>query len=112
MLRSNVAAGPEQLLLFLFIIFVAAKLLGEGFERLSLPSVLGEIIAGALLGPFAAGWVPANDSIHSIGELGAIFVLFSAGLETSPHELIRTGRRSLMIALAGIVLPFALGFAY
>jgi len=82
------------------------------FERISLPSVLGEIIAGAVLGPYAIGLIPITDSIHSMAELGAIFVLFSAGLETSPRELIRTGRKSLVIALAGIVMPFALGFAY
>jgi Kef-type K+ transport system membrane component KefB len=110
--ESNIATGPEQLLLYLFTIFVAAKLLGELFERISLPSVLGEIIAGALLGPYAIGLIPITDSIHSIAELGAIFVLFSAGLEISPRELIRTGRKSLVVALAGIVAPFILGFAY
>jgi len=60
------------------------------FERVSLPSVLGEIIAGAVLGPYAMGLIPSTDSIHSIVGLGAIFVLFSARLETNPGELIRT----------------------
>jgi Kef-type K+ transport system membrane component KefB len=100
------------LLFELFVIFVSAKLIGELFERISLPSVLGEILAGALLGPYAFGWIATSDSIHSVAELGAIFVLFSAGLETSPAELIRIGRKSVTVALAGIVVPFLFGFAY
>jgi Kef-type K+ transport system membrane component KefB len=104
--------GPEEFLLELFAIFVAAKAIGEAFERLSLPSVLGEIVAGALLGPYALGWIPTSDTIHSVAELGVIFVLFSAGLETSPRELIRIGRRSATVAIAGIIVPFILGFSY
>jgi Kef-type K+ transport system membrane component KefB len=104
--------GPEQLLLNLFAIFVAAKVVGEIFERLSLPAVLGEILAGVALGPFALGWIQPSDTIHSVAEVGAIFVLFSAGLETSPADLIRVGRKALLVALAGIVVPFILGFAY
>jgi Kef-type K+ transport system membrane component KefB len=106
------AHGTEQLLLEFFAIFVSAKAIGELFERLTLPSVLGEIVAGAILGPYALGWIPISDTIHSIAELGAIFVLFSAGLETSPRELIRIGGKSLTVAFAGIVVPFVFGFAY
>ncbi len=104
--------GPEQLLLELFAIFVAAKLAGEFFERLHLPSVLGEIISGVLLGPYALGWISPSDSIYSIAEIGVIFVLFSAGLETGPDDLIRVGKKSLLVAVAGVVVPFVLGFAY
>jgi Kef-type K+ transport system membrane component KefB len=111
-MATALATGPEQLLLELFAIFVSAKVVGELFERMSLPSVLGEILAGAILGPYALGWIPTSDIIHSVAELGAIFVLFSAGLETSPGELIRTGKQSATVALAGIIVPFVLGFAY
>jgi Kef-type K+ transport system membrane component KefB len=104
--------GPEQLLLELFAIFIAAKLAGELFERLNLPSVLGEILSGVLLGPYALGWINAGDNIHSIAEIGVIFVLFSAGLETGPDDLIRVGKKSLLVAVAGVVVPFLLGFAY
>jgi len=72
--------GPQFLLLDLFTIFLAAKLVGEIFERLYLPAVLGEILAGVILGPFALGWIHPTDSIESIAEIGAIFVLFNAGL--------------------------------
>ncbi len=106
------AQTPEALLLQLFAIFVAAKVLGELFERIHIPGVLGEITAGVLLGPFALGLVHPNDTLHSIGEMGAIFVLFSAGLETSAHDLIRVGRKALVVAFLGIVVPFVLGFFY
>ena len=100
------------LLFELFVIFLAAKLLGEIFERLLLPAVLGEILAGALLGPFAFGFVHPNDTLPSITEIGAIFVLFLAGLEVSPQDLIRVGRKALLVAVLGIVVPFVLGFGY
>jgi Kef-type K+ transport system membrane component KefB len=104
--------GPEVLLLELFTIFLAAKVVGEIFERLRLPAVLGEILAGAVLGPFALNWIPTSATIHSIAEIGAVFVLFNAGLETSPGDLIRVGRTALLVALAGIAFPFILGFGY
>src|SRR5258708_21578154 len=111
-MTASVATGTEQLLLQLFVIFVAAKLVGEIFERLRLPAVPGEIPAGRALGPYALGWVPASDTLHSVAEIGVIFVLFSAGLETSPSELIRVSRRALLVSVAGVVVPFVLGFAY
>ena len=104
--------GPQDLLLELVVIFVAAKICGEIFESLHLSSVLGEILAGVIFGPFAVGWVHPSDSINSLAEIGAIFVLFGAGLETSPGDLIRVGRKALIVAVAGIVVPFGLGFAY
>jgi Kef-type K+ transport system membrane component KefB len=111
-MATAIVTGAEQLLVELFAIFVSAKAVGELFERFGLPSVLGEILAGALLGPYALRWIPISDTIHSVAELGAIFVLFSAGLETSPSELIRLGGKSLRVAVAGVVVPFILGFAY
>ena len=107
-----VITGPEQLLLELFAIFVSAKVVGELFERFRLPSVLGEILAGAALGPYALGLIHPSDTIYGVAELGAIFVLFSAGLETSPRDLIRVGGKAATVAVAGIVVPFVLGFFY
>jgi Kef-type K+ transport system membrane component KefB len=102
----------DSLLLEIFLIFVAAKVVAEIFERLKLPAVLGEILAGVVLGPYALGWIHLTDTIPAIAEVGAIFVLFSAGLETSPGELVRVGGKAITVAIAGIVLPFALGFVY
>ena len=104
--------NPESLLLELFGIFVAAKVLGELFERVHLPGVLGEIAAGVLLGPYAIGFAHPSDTVHSLAEVGAIFVLFSAGLETSARDLIRVGRKALLVAVLGIVVPFVLGFGF
>ncbi|HZR64490.1 MAG TPA: cation:proton antiporter [Terriglobales bacterium] len=112
-MQTAIATGSEQLLLLeLFATFVSAKAVGELFERFALPSVLGEILAGAVLGPYALGWIASSDILHSVAELGAIFVLFSAGLEISPGELIRIGSKSLRVAAAGIVVPFILGYVY
>jgi Kef-type K+ transport system membrane component KefB len=102
--------GTDTLLLQLFTIFVWAKVFGELFERMHLPAVLGEILAGVILGPYATRFVIPGDTIYSIAEVGAVFLLFTVGLETSPSDLIRVGRLSLRVAVAGIVVPFGLGF--
>jgi Kef-type K+ transport system membrane component KefB len=104
--------GTEPLLVELLAIFVSAKVIGEIFERLRWPSVLGEILAGIALGPYALDWIRPSNTIHSVAELGAIFVLFSAGLETSPRELIRIGGKAVQVASAGVIVPFVLGFVY
>jgi len=104
--------GSDSLLVQLFIIFVAAKLCGELFERLRVPGVLGEILAGVVLGPYAFRVVIPTDTVYSMAEIGAIFLLFTVGLETSPQDLIRVGRVSLNVAIAGIAVPFVLGFVF
>src|SRR4051812_38289531 len=98
---------PDILLLQLFFIFVWAKIFGEVFERLALPAVIGEILAGVVLGPYATNFVAPSDTINSIAEVGAIFLLFTVGLEIRPNELLRVGRESLRVALAGVAVPFA-----
>jgi Kef-type K+ transport system membrane component KefB len=102
----------DPFLLQLLYIFLSAKICGELFERLSLPAVLGEILAGVMLGPFALDLVHPVSSVESIASVGAIFLLFGVGLETHPKELIAVGRQSLRVALAGVILPFLAGFAY
>ena len=102
----------DTLLLELFFIFVWAKVFGEIFEQLGLPAVLGEILAGVVLGPYAAGIIVPSDTVNSIAEVGAVFLLFTVGLETPPKELIQVGQQSLAVAATGILLPFVFGFAY
>lgn len=104
--------GADTLLLELFAIFVWAKVFGEIFEQLSLPAVLGEILAGVVLGPHATGLVNPSETVSSIAELGAIFLLFTVGLETRPQDLIRVGNKALRVAMAGVAVPFVLGFVY
>jgi len=105
-------SAATTLLLELFAIFLAAKAVGELFERLHLPAVLGEILAGIVLGPYALNWIHATDTIHSMAEIGAIFVLFNAGIEISPAELVRIGRTAVLVSLSGVILPFVLGYVY
>ena len=102
----------DPFLLQLLVIFLWAKIFGELFEQLSLPAVLGEILSGVVLGPYLTGFVVPSDATISIGELGAIFLLFTVGLQTRPKELIRIGASALGVATAGMALPFAMGFAY
>src|SRR5215471_6108823 len=102
----------DTLLLELFFIFVWAKVFGEIFEQLSLPAVLGEILAGVVLGPYAFGVIVPSETVNSIAEVGAVFLLFTVGLETRPKELIKVGQQSLAVAATGILLPFVFGFLY
>lgn len=104
--------GTDSLLLQMFTIFVWAKVFGELFERLRLPAVLGEILAGVVLGPYATRFVLPGDTIYSIAEIGAVFLLFTVGLETSPSDFIRVGKLSLRVAAFGIILSFAAGFLF
>ncbi len=104
--------GTDSLLLQLFTIFVWAKVFGELFERMHLPAVLGEIFAGVILGPSVTRFVLPGDTIYSIAQIGAVFLLFTIGLETSPGDLIRVGRLSLGVAIAGVAVPFATGLLF
>lgn len=105
-------SNSDPFLIQLLYIFLSAKIVGEMFERVKLPAVLGEILAGIVLGPFALDFVEPTASVESVASVGAIFLLFGVGLETHPKELISVGRQSLKVALAGVILPFAAGFAY
>lgn len=100
------------ILMELFVIFTWAKALAEVFEHFHLPAVLGEITAGAILGPSAIALVHPGEFTFSIAEVGAVFVLLNVGLETKPQELIRVGAKSLRVALGGVLLPFVAGFVY
>lgn len=104
--------STDPFLFQLFLIFVWAKVFGEVFERLQLPAVLGEILAGVVIGPYGMALVVPTDSIYSVAGIGAIFLLFTVGLETHPKDLLSVGRTSLYVALAGITVPFICGFVY
>lgn len=100
------------------ILLFAAKLMAELFLRLHLPIVLGELLAGMIIGPFALGaflayegelLVQINEDIKILGEIGAIVILFMAGLEMTPKEFLKGGKASFTVAIAGVVLPFAAG---
>jgi Kef-type K+ transport system membrane component KefB len=90
---------------------VGAKLLGELAERLGQPAVLGELLAGILLGPSVLGLVPLSQGIFLLSEIGVVLLLFEVGLETDLADLMRVGARALAVALVGMVLPFAGGYS-
>lgn len=98
-----------DVLLDLLIVLVAAKAAAEIAERVGIPAVVGEILAGITIGPSALDLVGDGDVIHFLAELGVIVLLLEVGMEMDLGELIAVGRSSLQVAIAGVVLPFALG---
>jgi Kef-type K+ transport system membrane component KefB len=105
-----------RLFLVIAAMLVGAKLLGELAERIGQPSVLGELVAGVVLGPSLLGIVPLQgstaDVIHVLAELGVVLLLFEIGLETDLREMFRVGPASLSVATVGVLVPFALGVGY
>jgi Kef-type K+ transport system membrane component KefB len=89
---------------------LGAKLLGEIAERLGQPAVLGELLAGVLLGPSVLGLVPLSHGVLLVAEIGVILLLFEVGLETDVTELLKVGGPAAAVALSGMVLPFAGGY--
>jgi Kef-type K+ transport system membrane component KefB len=102
--------NTTEILLSLFLMFAAAKLMAEVCERIRQPAVVGEILAGVLIGPSVLGWVRPNEIIQVLAEVGVIFLLFSVGLETKPSAILRVGGRATVVAILGVILPFAGGF--
>ena len=106
--------GPNipGLLLVLAAVLAATKLLGTLARRLGQPAVLGELIAGILLGGSALHWLdPTQPVIKVLAELGALILLFEVGLETNLASLAKVGGAALTVGAAGIILPFVGGFA-
>jgi Kef-type K+ transport system membrane component KefB len=116
--RAGAAEGLDVARFFLVLaaILVAAKAFGELAERIGQPAVLGELLAGVLLGGSALGIVPSGgvegELIHVLAELGVLLLLFEIGLETDLKEMFRVGPAALAVAMVGIVLPFAFGVTF
>ena len=89
----------------LAIIIVAAKLFGIVARKCKAPQVVGEIIAGLVIGPCLLGWVNQTDFLVQLAEIGVVILMFSAGLETDLKELIKTGPIAFVIACAGVLIP-------
>ena len=105
-------ASPESLKvpLAMLTIFATAKLLAELFERLGQPGIVGEILAGVLIGPSALGWIAPNELLSSLSDIGVMFLLFRVGLEVKPAELLKLGGTATIVACCGVIVPFLMGW--
>ncbi len=107
----SVAPGhSSEMLLTLFIMFVSAKIAAEIFERLNQPAVVGEILAGVIVGGSVLGWVAPSDFTVLLAEIGIVFLLFTVGLETKPSAILKVGKIAAFVAIIGIIIPFAGGY--
>src|SRR5918994_3054850 len=105
------AMGEEtRVLLTLFIMLAAAKLMAELFERLRQPAVAGEIMAGILIGPSLLNLAAPSEITNILAEIGVIFLLFNVGLETKPAAIFKVGKSAALVAVLGVVLPFVCGW--
>jgi Kef-type K+ transport system membrane component KefB len=108
-----------NIIISLAILLFAAKLFAELFHRIKMPVVLGELLAGIIVGPFALGGLPIfngeplvilDETVKHIGEIAAIVILFIAGLEITPKEFLRGGAASFTVGSLGVILPFFVGY--
>ena len=97
--------------LTLLLILLTARILGELFARMNIPSVLGELSAGILLGSSVLGIIQPNEILKILAEIGIILLLFEVGLETDFKKLKEAGTKALIVAILGIVLPITLGLS-
>ena len=98
-----------NVMLAMLIVFVAARLLREVMERLKQPGIVGEILAGILIGPHVLAWIHPTEILTTLSELGVMFLLFRIGLEVKPSQLLRLGGTAVTVATCGITLSFATG---
>jgi Kef-type K+ transport system membrane component KefB len=96
--------------LSLLIVLLTARIFAELATRLQAPSVIGELFAGVVLGPSLLGWIAPSEAIRLMAGIGIILLLFEVGLETDVKRLVSTGVESIIVALAGFILPFLFGF--
>ena len=103
------AATVADVLTDLFVVLLAAKAGDELFKRIGQPSIVGEILAGVLIGPSVLGLVEPTEVLEVFAELGVVFLLFWVGLETRVSDIREVGRTALLVGLLGVALPFAGG---
>src|SRR3954447_2110413 len=97
--------------LMMLIVFASAKLMAELFERLGQPGIVGEILAGVLIGPSVLGWLAPSEFLGALADLGAMFLLFRVGLDVKSSELMKVGGTATLVACTGVVVPFVMGWA-
>jgi Kef-type K+ transport system membrane component KefB len=100
-----------RVIINIVLILLVAWVLGDVFRRIRMPPLLGELMAGLLLGPPLLGWVQPREAMTVLADLGIFFLMFYAGMEMDPHELLEHFWICLAVAVGGFVFPFALGYA-
>ena len=101
-----------EILLAFFLVFAFAQIGAELAQRLKFPAVVGEIAAGAILGPSLLGWIHVNEPMEVLSEIGAVLLLFAVGLETRVGDLKKVGKVAGLVGVSGVVVPFVLGAAW
>lgn len=108
-----------HVMISLGILLFAAKMMAELFHRIKLPIVLGELLAGIIVGPFALGALPLvngeplvvlDETVRHIGEIAAVVILFIAGLEITPREFLKGGAAAFTVGSLGVIVPFFVGY--
>ena len=99
------------LALAMLAVFGSARLLAELCERLRQPGIVGEILAGILIGPALLGWVTPDPVLDAFADLGVMFLLFRVGLEVRPSEFAGLGKTAVWVATLGVIAPLLLGWA-
>lgn len=98
------------ILLQIALILLSARIFAEIATRFNIPSIIGELFAGILLGPSILGLIQPSDAIKLLAEIGIILLLFEVGLETDLQRLARAGPRAATVAIFSFIIPFVLGF--
>ncbi|OIP81471.1 hypothetical protein COW94_00155 [Candidatus Peregrinibacteria bacterium CG22_combo_CG10-13_8_21_14_all_44_10] len=93
----------------IFLLIASVWAIGRVFRQFNWPPLFGEILAGIIVGPVVLGVVEESEAIKVMAELGIFFLMLHAGLETSPKDLFKASKRAVLVGVAGVVLPFALG---
>ena len=101
----------HDIALDLLILLAGIWLVAVTLRPLGLPTVMGELIVGVLVGPAVFGWIEPNEAIQLLAEIGIFFLMFHAGVETQPNEFFNALKRSLGVAVVGAAVPFAVSFA-
>jgi Kef-type K+ transport system membrane component KefB len=94
------------------VMLASAKIFSELAERIGQPAVLGELIAGIIIGQSLLNFIKPNETLYLLAEIGVIILLFEIGLGTDLREIIKVGHKSMLVALVGVVVPFAAGYFF
>ncbi|HET6352036.1 MAG TPA: cation:proton antiporter [Coriobacteriia bacterium] len=105
-------SSAPSIILSLLIVFAAGKFGGEVFSRLKQPAVIGELLAGVLVGPGLLHWVAPSAVLETVAMMGVVVLMFGVGLETKPSELFKVGKTAFLVGSVGVVVPLIAGWLF